>query len=303
MKNKIGYVFVAITTLIWGTNPTMFKSLSGFASTNVQNFFRTLMASIILYIYAKFFVKEKKESKVHSIKEYILPGIVFYAFAQLYIFGISISKANIASFIMSGLGPVITIVILAIFILEERRQTKDLWVITSIIIGFTGAILVMLNFSGGVKYGLDFGAFVVLLGAVCWSIYTMLIRKYFSDVSSIIFCRNILIMSCIFFFITILFTGELYQIGKLTLLQISLLLLAGVIADALSNITFFVGVTRVSAIKANIIFLLAPIISLVVTRTTLNENLTSQQFVGCMLTLLASVLLTANEFRKKLKTE
>ncbi|MGE5328348.1 MAG: EamA family transporter, partial [Deltaproteobacteria bacterium] len=99
------------------------------------------------------------------------------------------------------------------------------------------------------------------------------------------------------------FTGELYQIGKLTLLQISLLLLAGVIADALSNITFFVGVTRVSAIKANIIFLLAPIISLVVTRTTLNENLTSQQFVGCMLTLLASVLLTANEFRKKLKTE
>ncbi|MGE5473868.1 MAG: DMT family transporter [Ignavibacteriales bacterium] len=304
MKIRIGYIFVIITTLIWGINPTMFKSLSGFSSSNVQNFFRTLMASIILYIYAKCFEEKKQEnSKVHSIKDYLLPGIVFYAFAQLYIFGISISKANIASFIMSGLGPVITIVILALFIKEERNLTKDIWVNTSIAIGFIGALLVMLNFSGSVKYGLDFGAFIVLLGAIFWAIYTTLIRKYFSDVSPIIFCRNIIMMNCLFFFVTILCTGELFKIGGFTLLQIGMLLLAGVIADAFSNITFFLGVTKVSAIKANIIFLLAPIISLAVTRATLNESLTTQQFIGCMLTLLASILLSVKEFKKKNKTQ
>jgi len=303
MKNRIGYIFVAITTLIWGINPTMFKSLSGFASPNVQNFFRMLMASIFLYIYAKCFEEKKKEIKVHSIKDYILPGVVCYAFAQFYIFGISLSKANIASFIMSGLGPVITIIILALFIKEERKHTKDFWVKTSIVIGFIGAVLVMLNFSGGIQYGLDFGAFMVLLGAIFWAIYTMLIRKYFSDVSPIIFCRNIIIMNCLFFFVTIIFTGELFQLGNLTLLQIGLLLLAGIIADAFANITFFLGITKVSAIKANVIFLLAPIISLVVARITLNESLTLQQFIGCMLTLLASILLTANEFRKRFKTQ
>ena len=298
LKSKVGYIYILLTTFIFGINPIIFKSLSGFTSSNIQNFFRTLVAGIVLWMYSKYLKKTDKTSTKIGLLSFIPPALIFYLFVQLYITGISLSKANLSSFIMSGLGPIITIIVLGLFIAEERKQLKNTYVKASIIIGLTGAVLVMLNLKQGLNFTLDFGLFLVFLGAVAWALYAMLIRKYFSQVNPIIFCRNVIGLNAMFFFFTIIITKEIFLLNTLSVKLILGLIAAGLIADAISNITFFLGMTKVSAINANIILLLAPVISLIVSKITLNESLAQQQLIGCLMTLLASFLLIFVEIKK-----
>lgn len=300
MKNRIGYLYIAITALLFGSSPVIFKLLSGFTSSNVQNFFRTLVASILLTLYTKITlcnqISNTEPAKKVGFKQFIIPALLFYGFIQLYILGIQLSKANLSSFIMNGLGPVINIIVLSIFIVEERVHLKNKFIGVAIIFGLIGAAMTMLNSNNISKISIDAGLVLVVFASIFWALYATYFKKYISAISPIICLRNIMLLSCGFFFITIIFTEEIFSLPSFSINLVVSLIVAGFLLDVLANVTFFAGMAKISGVKASAFLLSVPIITLFISGIALKETLTLQQFLGGMLTLSGNALLIYSEF-------
>jgi drug/metabolite transporter (DMT)-like permease len=302
MTRKLGYLCIAITTLIWAVNPVVFKSLSYYTTENIQNFVRFLTAYIILSIYAKFFIQGKEKANDYkrvSVWNFVVPGFLLYITNEFFITGITLSKANISAFVMEGIGPIITIIVFSLFIIEERKALKNRYVQAAILAALIGSFLVMVNLKTSLSTSFDIGAFLVLIGAILWSFFSLVVKKDFKGFPAVIFLRNSMGIGTILFFITIIFTKEIFVLYGVNFYILLNMMFPGVLAF-ISSIAFYKGIIAVPAINANLIFLLGPIITVLISKLILNEMLTVQQVIGCSLVFIANVLLLYFEVRDQL---
>jgi drug/metabolite transporter (DMT)-like permease len=124
---------------------------------------------------------------------------------------------------------------------------------------------------------IDLGLSLVFIATIFWGIYTTLIKIHFDKFDSMVFMRNIVIIVEVLLLITVFVTGEITQITSIDISTIIGLFAMALVADVISNITFFIGITNLSPIKANVIFLFAPVIALIASNIVLNESLTLYQ--------------------------
>jgi drug/metabolite transporter (DMT)-like permease len=282
-------------------NPIAAKIFSSQVSANVQNFFRLSTAAIVLTIIAA--LQGKREGNNDSSVKltpfvFVLPALAMYGFAELFISGIGLSKANISSFVNAGLGPIISIVVLATFIAEERKFLKNFYVWIAIITGLIGSALVMLNFQNGSNLSIDMGIVLVIISSFSWAGYTTIAKKYFSNFPPIIFLRNVIITTSLLFLLTIIFTKEIFLVTKVNMYILAGMIATGVLSDALTNITFFLGIKKIPAVKANILILIVPIITIITSWIVLHEPITLQQLTGCIIVFSANILLVYKDFKK-----
>lgn len=299
MTKRMGYLCIIVTTFIWAIIPVIFKALSNYTSNNIQNFVKFLVNFILLSIFAKLFVKEDERIEVNnnfSIWHFIFPALLIYLNNVFYIAGIAKSKANVASFIMEGIGPIITIIVFSLFIVEERKMIKKWYAKASILVALIGTSFVMVDYKTSSLISFDIGAFMVLIGAVIWSFFSLIVKKDFINYSAVIFSRNTTGICTMLFLITIIFTGEIFILPGINIYLFLGMILAGMVISV-SSITFYKGIVAVPAVNANLIFLLGPIITVFISKFTLNETMTFQQIIGCILVLSANVLLLCLDFK------
>lgn len=302
-KNNIGYIFISLTMFIYAINPIVFKYLTGETTVNMQNFLRSATAALTLFIYSLFIkpnqqTESVKEKKLH-FKHYLIPGFLYYISAQFVLNGISLSKANLSAFIMAGLGPVILIIFVSLLIKEERNYLKNKIIQFALLFGFIGTVLILIKFTGNEPISVDKGALIVLTGTTIWSFYIAFTRKFYSNVSIIIYLRNVLTVNTLLFFVTIIITKEIYLFKQFNIFLALGIMFSGFLADGAANILFLKGIDLISAVKANVFLLFAPVLSIIFAKLFLNENMTVIQIIGSGIVLSANIFLLYFEIVRK----
>jgi len=224
---------------------------------------------------------------------------MFYLYEQFWLNGIKLSQANLSSFVISNIAPILTMTFIGIFIKEERKHLKSKYRVISIFLAFISSMLVVVNFSELSVDALDLGLILVIIAALFWGLYTLGIKKFFQESDPLEFCMNTNLLVALYFLITIICVDEFKLLLQINFKTIFALIIVGLIADAFSNITFFKSITMLSAVKANIIFIFTPIVTLLVSALVLKEGMNMQQIIGSGLALIASGFIIYSETLKR----
>jgi drug/metabolite transporter (DMT)-like permease len=160
-----GYIELVITAVIWGITYVLMKYSLLFLDPEQIAFSRFLIASVVFLPIFFIFRERYTRREVASLISLVLTGVLGYQL--LFIIGEQGVSAGDASFIVS-FEPIL-IVILSISIREERFS----WLLLIGLIVSTAGLVFLMKPTSISRQEL-FSAFLILMSALSWGIYTVL---------------------------------------------------------------------------------------------------------------------------------
>ncbi|MFX0072145.1 MAG: DMT family transporter, partial [Candidatus Hermodarchaeota archaeon] len=209
-----GYLILIFAVFTWSFSEIIVKILQGSVGAYSLSFFRFFIGGLFLLIVLVF--KRDLSGIKKMIKDNFILIIVASCFASglaniIYFIGVSNTQANIAATIYTTYP--IWITIYSIFILNEKSNLK--WKFIGIIIGLIGVAILLTNFNLSEIFSSQnlYGNFLVLLGSIIWSLYSVLGKKIQINEKettnvALKFCTISSFLACIPVFILLMFTPE-----------------------------------------------------------------------------------------------
>ncbi|WP_300369741.1 DMT family transporter [Brachyspira sp.] len=286
------YACTFFSILMWGITFISTKILLTDFSPIEILFTRFLFGLILLFIIYP------KNNKIYSKKEEILfaitglSGITLYYLFENIALNYSLAS-NVG--ILVAIGPLFT-GIFAYFLIKEKLKPN-------FFIGFIFAIIgiAIITFNG--KFILKIspiGDMFALLAAVMWGIYSVLVKKI-SDLghNSILITKKTFMYGIIFMLPIMFFTGFNININNyIKPINLINFLFLSFIACTLCFITWAYSTRILGAVKNNTYIYFIPIITLIISKIVLNENITIFAIIGIIFILLG-VIISQTDFLLK----
>ncbi|MDP4093867.1 MAG: DMT family transporter [Bacillota bacterium] len=286
-----GVLLIVMSAAGYGAMPIFAKSAySAGASVQTLLFIRFLLASLCLFIYI-FIKKEKIKLTLHTFILLLALGLVCYtAQSTFYFFAMKYISASLAVLLLYTY-PIL--VYLFTHFVEKQKLNKR--IITSIIITFTGIVLVMDASIGkldlmGVLFG--FGAGIV------YSAYVLIGNKTANKVSPIVTSGFVTLFASIGILILGISTKTLsFHFGYTVWFSI-----AGLTAFStiLAIITFFKGLEILGSIKTSILSMLEPFFVIAFSCIFLGDSLSWLQAAGSVMVLTGAALIVIFKEKDKI---
>ncbi len=297
-RNK-AYVFLLLTTVIWGIASPVIKYTLEFISPFAFLFWRFLLTCLILTPILLVYIKKKKIklsfSKFIKLGSLGLLGITF-SLSLLFV-GYNYTTA-IDGILISSMSPLIVIIGGGLLLKEEVTRREK----TGSLIAFLGTIVTVIQpLLEGQALALQNikGNFLILLSAIAWAAYCLLIKKVETRdkndplvVTSIGFIVG-------FFSIIPLFLLEAVKLNTPLTLP-SLPSLPGIVymslfSSIIAFLTYNMGYALIEASEATLFDYLRPVFAAPLAVLWLNEALTLPFLTGAFLITLGVVI---TEYRK-----
>ncbi len=277
MKKAYFYAFSAIAC--WSTMATISKilltNLNNFQLLWASSFFAGIFLLIVNIISGKL-----QNLKAYKIKDYVtmiltsLPGVfLYYVF---YYAGAELMSASQA-FIVNYMWPIMSVIFACIILKEKMTLSKGIAIAVSFlgVTIATGTDLLHLN------QNTVMGAFLCLMGAVSYGIFTALFKKVHYD-------KGIALMFA--YFVTFILTGIVVLVnGDIfipTSLQIAGFAWNGVISMAAGTILWALALQVGNTAKISNLAYITPFLSLVWTSLILKETITFNSITGLVVIVL-----------------
>lgn len=269
-------IFAALVALIfWASAFAGIKvGLKGYSPGHLV-LLRFLTASVVLMVYA--FVThmplpEKKD--VPKLLSLGFIGITVYHVALTY--GEIRVTAGSASLIIAA-APIITAVI-AIFVLKEKIK---FWGWVGVFLSFFGIVLVVKGEGRGVNF--EPAAFLVLLSAICTSIYFVLQKPFFKKYSPLAFTAYSIWGGSLF---QLVFLPGFFQNIKIAPIESTLAIVyMGIFPAALAYVCWAYVLSRIPASMAGSYLYLSPVLTIIIAWIWLGEIPTILSLLGGFLAL------------------
>lgn len=189
-----GHVALLTANIIWGINNPIAKTLMPeLLSPAALTFFRMAGAALAFWITSLFLPKEKVSKKdILLLLGAALLGVVMNQ--GLFLFGLSHTSSIDAAIVVTT-GPIITMIVAAIYLKEPITGKKAL----GVLIGASGAVL-LITTSNSVQGGEGnvLGNMLCLLACFCFSLYLTLFKRVITAYSPVT------VMKWMFLFATVL---------------------------------------------------------------------------------------------------
>lgn len=303
MKNASikGKIILLIASIVWGFAFVAQDLAANHINPFTLNAIRCLIAALFL-LPLLFFNKNKQENAVSSNKKLILPGILCGVFLfigmNLQQFGIQLYPDGAASSGRSGFITALYVIFVPIISILLKRKLK----ISSIISVFIALIgMYLLCFNKGIK-NLYLGDLLVLLSALGYSFQIIIIDKFSPKVNTIkLSIFQFLVCSLLSSILMILV--EKPNINSIFDALVPLLYL-GIVSSALGY-TFQILGQKLSNNPTidSIIMSLESVFALIGGVIILQEKLSTNEIIGCVLMFIAILLSQIFEnfsFKKKI---
>ncbi|MFI8707873.1 DMT family transporter [Bacillus sp. NPDC077411] len=272
-------ILLLITSLLWGGNFVVGKSLVGHASPMTLTTLRWGIAVICLFP-----IVWLKEKKLFPPKEAILPlflmgvtGVVFFNIFQFWALEHT-SATNVG--LISTLNTISIAACSALFLKEKI----NIWQITSMIISFFGVTLVLSKGKIDALFSLHFniGDWWMMAAVCVWGIYSVCSRWATKKTTPMM---STLYSGIFGIIILIPFNISDFTISNVNASFLGSILYTGVISTVLCMVFWNIGVQKLGATTAGIFLNFNPIFTAILAFLLLGEQMTWIQIVGSMIVI------------------
>ena len=278
-QNRLtGYCFAAFTVVVWGSTFISSKVLLEFYTPAQIMLTRFIMAYCALWLLRpKRLALTMKQEGVFFLLG--LLGCTAYFYTENT--ALSYTLASNVSIIVAA-APIFT-AILAHFAGEERFRASTL---AGFLVAFSGVILVVCNGTFVLKLNPK-GDLLALAAAVCWAIYSVLLRRASRGLDSILVTRRTMFWGIVTALPLVAAEGVPYPTAPLlTASGIANFLFLGLVGSALCFVLWNKAFRILGVVTTNTFIYLMPFITILAARIFLDEPISP-------LALLGAVLITA----------
>lgn len=278
-QNRLtGYCFAAFTVVVWGSTFISSKVLLEFYTPAQIMLTRFILAYCALWLLRpKRLVLTMKQEGVFFLLG--LLGCTAYFYTENT--ALSYTLASNVSIIVAA-APIFT-AILAHFAGEERFRASTL---AGFLVAFSGVILVVCNGTFVLKLNPK-GDLLALAAAVCWAIYSVLLRRASRGLDSILVTRRTMFWGIVTALPLVAAEGVPYPTAPLlTASGIANFLFLGLVGSALCFVLWNKAFRILGVVTTNTFIYLMPFITILAARIFLDEPISP-------LALLGAVLITA----------
>lgn len=278
-QNRLtGYCFAAFTVVVWGSTFISSKVLLEFYTPAQIMLTRFILAYCALWLLRprRLALTLKQEGVFFLLG---LLGCTAYFYTENT--ALSYTLASNVSIIVAA-APIFT-AILAHFAGEERFRASTL---AGFLVAFSGVILVVCNGTFVLKLNPK-GDLLALAAAVCWAIYSVLLRRASRGLDSILVTRRTMFWGIVTALPLVAAEGVPYPMAPLmTASGIANFLFLGLVGSALCFVLWNKAFRILGVVTTNTFIYLMPFITIVAARIFLAEPISP-------LALLGAVLITA----------
>lgn len=278
-QNRLtGYCFAAFTVVVWGSTFISSKVLLEFYTPAQIMLTRFILAYCALWLLRpKRLALTLKQEGVFFLLG--LLGCTAYFYTENT--ALSYTLASNVSIIVAA-APIFT-AILAHFAGEECFRASTL---AGFLVAFSGVILVVCNGTFVLKLNPK-GDLLALAAAVCWAIYSVLLRRASRGLDSILVTRRTMFWGIVTALPLVAAEGVPYPTAPLlTVSGIANFLFLGLVGSALCFVLWNKAFRILGVVTTNTFIYLMPFITIVAARIFLDEPISP-------LALLGAVLITA----------
>jgi len=296
MKNRqtlTGYLFATFTIIVWGSTFISSKRLLA-VYTPAQ-----IMLTRFLLAYAMLWLLRPKKLKCNRKEEIIflllgLSGCSVYFYTENS--ALTYTLASNVSIIVAA-APIFT-AILAHFAGVERFRSGTLW---GFLIAFSGVILVVCNGTFVLKLN-PRGDLLALAAALCWAVYSVLIRKLDDSLDSLLITRRTLFWGILTAIPMVLLEGNHYPTEPLlTPVIAGNFLFLGLIGSGLCFVLWNRAFAYLGVVTTNSFIYVQPFITILVGWVFLREPISPLALVGAGL-ITTGVVATQRTPKHKRRT-
>lgn len=291
MKNKVYLQLLGFALFTGGTFNVSKYAVQYFSTAHIAAWRFGIAAFVMLGI-----LVIRKNLKWGECKQnigyYMLLGIVgVFGFNFCFFLGMKSTEAINGSLIMAT-NPLVT-TILARLILQEKIVGRQ---VIGMAFGFIGVILVITQGSFSVIQNLSFsiGDLFIVLGNVCWGLYSVLSRKLIKSGSPMHTTTYTMIVGAIAFL-----CGSSLQKNIVPIMDVPLFAWLSILFMAIGTSVFGYlwwnnGVAQIGAAKTSLFFNLVPVVTMIISFLN-GVHITSAQVLG-MILVISGVLLSSGFF-------
>ncbi|MCQ2975540.1 MAG: DMT family transporter [Bacteroidales bacterium] len=285
-KKIIFHILALFTAMVWGSTFAVSKVLlnQGMSPAEIMTL-RFIIAYLVMLPFSHKYLKSK------SFKDEFLFIVCGIGGGSLYFLAentaVEITKATSTIALLVCLTPLLTAFVNSIIHKDEKLSKRFL---IGSIIALLGTALVVFN---GI-FVLDDNPIVILLSllaCVCWTIYSLVVRKLEPDYGSDVITRKVffwgvLTMMIYFIFSPIKTTTEMLTNGKVLFCILFLALVASLGCYLMWNMIL----KRIGIVTASNYLYFNPIVALATANIVLNEKITIFAIIGCIFTIFGVYL-------------
>lgn len=275
-KKSFGHILAILTILIWGTTFIASKLLLEDYSPSQLMLMRFTLGYIILFLLKPkiIFGTLKEEAGFFLLG---ITGVTLYYFCENVALTYTLTS-NVS--IIVAFAPIIT-AIFAHFFTHDEKINKN--IIIGFIIALSGVALVVFN--GRIILRLNpLGDVLALLAALCWGIYSILLKGSLNHFTSIILARKTMFYGIITTLPFVLIEGRHFEFTSLKspVLLFCLIFLA-VLGSGICYVTWNVATKVLGVITTNNYIYFIPFITMLTAAIVLKEKITVMGILGAVL--------------------
>tara|TARA_S200000501_G_scaffold374242_2_gene423301 strand:+ start:110 stop:940 length:831 start_codon:yes stop_codon:yes gene_type:complete len=267
--------------LLWGLSWSNAKILGQYHPPTTIMFWRFLFATLTLIPFL-FIIKFDRYKLKSEFPKLLIASIIFCLYNFFYFKGTQLGYAGIGGVLVTTLMPIIT-TLLSIFLYKKRIQLN---IKIGILIGLVSAILLLRIWKYNLNDLINSGNIYFILGAIFWSILTLLTHSITKMIPSLIYSAFLFSISTVIILFSTpksldinFFQSSLYFWIHFISISIG--------AMAFGTVAYFYATQKLGATLASSFTFLVPVSAIFFSIILLNEIPDIISTIGCITAVLS----------------
>ncbi|MDO4500104.1 MAG: DMT family transporter [Erysipelotrichaceae bacterium] len=279
MSNRKAHLSALFCIIVWGSAFVGTSILLESFSPSKLVFYRFLVGYLFVLLYNHKSLKMDLKDTLGMIP-FGLVGVTIYYLCESYALNYTYA-ANVS--ILITFAPLLTI-LLNVLIHKNEKIKKQF--ISGSFVALIGVIMVIFNGKVVLKLS-PVGDFLALGAAMCWALYSILLKYYSSKYDEILITRKVLFYGCLTLFPIAFLDKSPWNISLIfELKNLLLFIFLGGLASGVCYILWNIANVKIGIVAANIYVYVSPFVTLIAAYIFLHEPITLMSVIGCILIIL-----------------